>query len=339
MPRTTAAIAAYVAVSIVPVAASADDKAVAAFYAKRTVTIAVGFSAGGNYDVYARLVARHIGRHIPGNPTMIVQNMPGAGSRRLANTLANVGPHDGTMIGLPNQGIAMDQALGTEGVKFDARTFNWIGSPVEDNNVFWGWHTNPVKTIEDAQQREFVVGATGPGSPTTYYPRIMNDLLGTKFKVVAGYPGSNELDIAIERGEVGGRVVSWTGLKVTGDWVATNKAVVMLQFGLRKSAELPNVRMLQDLATNAKHREIFEFLCLVPAMGRPFFMPAGVPAERVAAVRTAFAATMKDPAFLDEAKRARLDVVPLTGEEIAGIVAKKFAAPEDVRAVGKKVME
>ena len=230
-------------------------------------------------------MSRHIGKHIPGNPTVIVQNMPGAGSRRLANTLANVGPHDGTMIGLPNQGIAMDQALGTEGVKFDARKFNWIGSPIEDNNVFWGWHTNPVKTIEDAREREFVVGATGPGSPTTYYPRIMNELLGTKFKVVSGYPGSNELDFAIEKEEVGGRVVSWTSLKITSDWIATGKAIVMLQFGLRKTAELPKVRMLQDLATNPKHREIFEFLCLVPAMGRPFFMPPGVPAERVAAVR------------------------------------------------------
>jgi tripartite-type tricarboxylate transporter receptor subunit TctC len=320
-------------------AATADDKAIAEFYGKRTVTIAVGFSPGGNYDLYARLVSRHIGKHIPGNPTVIVQNMPGAGSRRLANTLANVGPHDGTMIGLPNQGIAMDQALGTEGVKFDARKFNWIGSPIEDNNVFWGWHTNPVKTIEDARQREFVVGATGPGSPTTYYPRIMNELLGTKFKVVSGYPGSNELDFAIEKGEVGGRVVSWTSLKITADWIATGKAHVMLQFGLRKTAALPNVRMLQDLAANAKHREIFEFLCLVPAMGRPFFLPPGVPQERVAAIRAAFAATMKDPGFLDDARRARLDVEPLTGDEIAQIVAKKFNAPDDVGAVGKKIME
>jgi tripartite-type tricarboxylate transporter receptor subunit TctC len=319
--------------------AAADDKAVAEFYAKRTLTIAVGFTPGGNYDLYARLVSRHIGRHIPGKPNVIVQNMPGAGSRRLANTLANVGPHDGTMVGLPNQGIAMDQALGTEGVKFDARKFNWIGSPVEDNNVFWGWHTNPVKTIEDAQQREFVVGATGPGSPTTYYPRIMNQLIGTKFKVVSGYPGSNELDFAIEKGEVGGRVVSWTSLKITGDWMASGKAIVMLQFGLRKTPELPNVRMLQDLAKNPKHREIFEFLCLVPAMGRPLFMPAGVPAERVAAVRRAFAATMKDAAFIEEARRARLDVAPLTGEEIEQIVAKTFSAPADVRAVGKTVME
>jgi tripartite-type tricarboxylate transporter receptor subunit TctC len=332
-----AILAALLALS--PLAASADDKAVAEFYAKRTVTIAVGFSPGGNYDLYARLVSRHIGRHIPGHPTVIVQNMPGAGSRRLANTLANVGPHDGTMIGLPNQGIAMDQALGTEGVKFDARKFQWVGSPIEDNNVFWGWHTNPVKTIEDAQQREFVVGATGPGSPTTYYPRIMNDLLGTKFKVVSGYPGSNELDLAIEKEEVGGRVVSWTSLKITSDWIATGKAIVMLQFGLRKSSELPSVRMLQDLAANRKHREIFDFLCLVPAMGRPFFLPPGVPAERVEAVRRAFATTMKDPEFVAEAKRAKLDVAPLTGDEINQIVARTFGAPDDVRAVGKKVME
>jgi tripartite-type tricarboxylate transporter receptor subunit TctC len=320
-----------------PTLATADP--ISDFYAKRTVTIAVGFSPGGNYDLYARLVSRHLGRHIPGNPSVIVQNMPGAGSRRLANTLANIGPHDGTMIGLPNQGIAMDQALGTEGVKFDARKFHWIGSPIEDNNVFWGWHTNPVKSIEDAQQREFVVGATGPGSPTTYYPRIMNDLLGTKFKVVSGYPGSNELDFAIEKEEVGGRVVSWTSLKITGDWIATGKAIVMLQFGLRKTPELQKVRMLQDLAANPKHREIFEFLCLVPAMGRPFFMPPNVPAERAVAVRAAFAATMRDPAFIDEAQRARLDVAPLNGEEISQIVARTVGAPDDVRAVGKAVME
>ena len=336
MPRS---LLATVLVVLLPAMAAADDKAVAEFYAKRTVVIAVGFSAGGNYDVYARLVSRHIGRHIPGNPTVVVQNMPGAGSRRLANTLANVGPHDGTMIGLPNQGIAMDQALGTEGVKFDARKFHWIGSPTEDNNVFWGWHSNPVKSIEDAQKQEFIVGATGPGSPTTYYPRIMNDLLGTRFKVVSGYPGSNELDFAIEKEEVGGRVVSWTGLKVTSDWVAAGKAVVMLQFGLRKSPELPNVRMLQELAKNAKHREIFEFLCLVPAMGRPFFMPPNVPAERVAAIRAAFVATMNDPAFRADAQRARLDVLPLTGEDIAQVVERTFGTPEDVRAVGKRVME
>ena len=199
-------------------------------------------------------------RTFPASRLVVVQNLPGAGSRRLANVLSNVGPHDGTMIGLPNQGIAMDQALGAEGVQYDARKFRWIGSPIEDVNVLWAWHTNPVKTVEDAKQREFVAGATGPGSPTTFYPRIMNTVLGTKFKIVPGYPGSNELDLAIEKGEVGGRVVGWSSLKITSDFVATGKANVLLQFGLRKASDLPNVRLLQDLAANDKDRQIFEYL-------------------------------------------------------------------------------
>jgi tripartite-type tricarboxylate transporter receptor subunit TctC len=299
----------------------------------------VGSSAGGNYDLYARLLGRHIGQHIPGKPTVVVQNMPGAGSRRLANVLSNVGPHDGTMIGLPNQGIAMDQALGAEGVQFDARKFHWIGSPIEDVNVFWAWHTNPVKTIEDAKQREFVAGATGPGSPTTFYPRIMNTVLGTKFKVVSGYPGSNELDLAIEKGEVGGRVVGWSSLKITSDWEATGKANVMLQFGLRKAVDLPNVRLLQELAGNEKDRQIFEYLCLVPAMGRPFFMSAGTPAERANTMRQAFDETMKDPAFLEEARRSKLEITPVSGDELTQTAGKMFNAPADVLAAAKAAME
>jgi tripartite-type tricarboxylate transporter receptor subunit TctC len=326
---------------LVPLCASAaeDEKALADFYAKKTVTIAVGSSAGGNYDLYARLVARHIGLHIPGKPLVVVQNLPGAGSRRLANVLSNVGPHDGTMIGLPNQGIAMDQALGAEGVQYDARKFRWIGSPIEDVNVLWAWHTNPVKTVENAKQHEFVAGATGPGSPTTFYPRIMNTVLGTKFKIVPGYPGSNELDLAIEKGEVGGRVVGWSSLKITSDWVATGKANVLLQFGLRKAADLPNVRLLQDLAGNDKDRQIFEYLGLVGAMGRPFFMSAGTSPERAAVMRAAFVATMKDPAFLEEARRSKLEIGPLSGDELTGIAGRTFEATPEVAAAAKAAME
>ena len=269
----------------------------------------------------------------------MVQNLPGAGSRRLANVLSNVGPHDGTMIGLPNQGIAMDQALGAEGVQFDARKFHWIGSPVEDVNVFWAWHTNPVRTVEDAKQHEFVAGATGPGSPTTFYPRIMNTVLGTKFKVVAGYPGSNELDLAIEKGEVGGRVVGWSSLKITSDWVATGKANVLLQFGLRKASDLPNVRLLQELAGNDKDRQIFEYLCLVPAMGRPFFRRAGTSAERAAVIRAAFDATMKDPAFREEAGRSKLEIGPVPGDEIRAHRRQDVRRAPDVAVAAKVTME
>ena len=320
-------------------AAAEDDKAIADFYARKTVTIGVGSSAGGNYDLYARLVARHLGQHIPGQPTVIVQNIPGAGSRRLANVLYNVGPHDGTMLGLPNQGIAMDQAIAAEGVQFDARKFHWIGSPVEDNNVFWAWHTNPVKSIEDAKLQEFVAGSTGPGSPTYFVPRIMNILLGTKFKVVSGYPGSNELDLAIEKGEVGGRIVGWTSLKITSDFVPAGKANVLLQIGLRKAADLPRVRLMPELAAKEKDRQILEYMSLVPAMGRPFFMPPGTPAERAAAVRSAFAATMTDASFLEEANRARLEISPLTGDELAQLVGRTFSAPADVVAAAKAAME
>ena len=320
-------------------AAGADDKAIADFYAKKTVTIAVGFSPGGNYDLYARLIARHIGRHIPGSPAVVVQNMPGAGSRRLANVLTKIGPHDGTMIGAPNQGIPTDQAIGAEGVQFDARAFHWIGSPTDEVNVLWAWHTYPVTSIEFAKQREIVVGATGPGSPTYFYPRIMNTLLGTRFKVVSGYPGSNELDVAIERGEVGGRIVGWSSLKITRDWVATGKSIVLAQIGLRKAPELATVPLLQDLAASEKDRQTFEFLSLVPAMGRPYFMPPGTPPERVAAIRKAFQATMRDGAFVDDARRAKLEINPLSGEELGRMVAKTFAAPPDVLATAKASME
>jgi tripartite-type tricarboxylate transporter receptor subunit TctC len=334
MYRTLAAIIAIVAL---PLAAAADE--IADFYARKTVTIAVGFSPGGNYDLYARLLARHIGNHIPGRPSVIVQNVPGAGSRRLANVLHTIGPHDGTMIGLPNQGIAMDQALGSDGVQFDARKFHWLGSPIDEVNVFWAWHTHPIRRIEDAKEREFVAGATGPGSPTTFYPRIMNTLIGTKFKVVAGYPGSNELDLAIEKGEVSGRVVGWSSLKITGDFVAASKARVLLQFGLRKAPDLPGVRLLPELAGNDRDRQIFEYLCLVPATGRPFFMPPGTPGERVAAMRAAFVATLKDPAFREEASRSKLEISPVSAEELVAITGRMFNAPPDVLAAAKAAME
>src|SRR5215813_3503170 len=328
---------AITAASTLPLAAAADE--IADFYARKTMTISVGSSAGGNYDLYARLLARHIGGHIPGRPAVIVQNLPGAGSRRLANVLSAVGPHDGTIIGLPNQGIAMDQALGAEGVQFDARKFHWIGSPVEDVNVFWAWHTHPIRRIEDAKEREFVAGATGPGSPTTFYPRIMNTVLGTRFRVVAGYPGSNELDLAIEKGEVSGRVVGWSSLKITSDFVPAGKARVLLQFALRKAQDLPDVRLLQELAGSERDRQIFDYLCLVQAMGRPFFMPPGTPAERVAAVRAAFVATLKDPVFRDEAARSKLEVSPVAGEALVAIVDRTFNASPDVLAAAKAAME
>jgi tripartite-type tricarboxylate transporter receptor subunit TctC len=321
-----------IGLSIIAVcSANADDKSIADFYSKNRVTIAVGFSAGGNYDLYARVIARHLPRHLPGRPEIVVQNMPGAGSRVLANNLFVRGPHDGSMIGVPNQGIPMDQALGTPGVQFDVRKFHWIGSPNQEVNVAWTWTTSPIKTLEDAKKREATLGSTGPGSPTHFYPGVMNMLLGTRFKVVSGYPGSNELDQAIERGEVDGRgAVSWAALKATSDWVATGKVNLLVQIGARRASDLPNVPLLHELSKNDADRAVLEFLSLAPAMGRPFFMPPGVPAERVAAARKAFMATMKDPQFRTEAEKSRLEVNPLSGEELQALAERTLAMPPEV---------
>ena len=321
-------------------AARGDDRSLAEFYARKPVRIAVGFSPGGNYDLYARAVARHMGRHVPGSPEMIVQNMPGAGSRVLANNLYVRGPHDGTMIGVPNQGIPMDQALGLPGIQYDARRFHWIGSPNQEVNVAWTWHTSKVKTLDDARRIESVMGTTGPGSPTHYYPGVMNAMLGTKFKIVSGYPGSNELDGAIEKGEVDGRgAVSWAALRITSDWVATGKVNLLAQIGAAKAPDLPNVPLLHELAANENDRAVLEFLSLAPALGRPFFMPPNTPAENVAAIRAAFVKTMSDPAFVEETTRSRLDLNPITGEELRRLAEKTLNAPPAVIEAARKAIQ
>jgi tripartite-type tricarboxylate transporter receptor subunit TctC len=322
-----------------PVPAGADDKAIADFYVGKTFTVTVGFSPGGIFDLYARILARHIGQHIPGKPNVIVQNLPGAGGRRLANAFQLVGPNDGTALGITTPGVVTDQVMNAEGVQYDLQKFHWIGSPADEVNVLWVWHTTPVKTVEDVRQREVPLSSTGQGSPNYFVPRILNQLLGTNFKVITGYPGANEADLAIERGEVAGRVSGWTGLKNTGDWVAAGKTNVLVQQGLRKAPELMDKPLLPELGRNDTERSVYEFLSLVPALGRPFFMPPGTPPERAVAIRRAFEATMKDPGFLDEARRGKLDVAPLTGEDLARIVARSFGVSPSVLTTAKTAME
>jgi tripartite-type tricarboxylate transporter receptor subunit TctC len=329
-----------IAASMAAASASAQDEtALAQFYAGKTVAISVGFSSGGIFDLYARILARHIGAHIPGRPNVIVQNVPGAGGRRLANLFQKIGPHDGTAIGITTPGIVTDQVMQAAGVQYDLRKFPWIGSPADEVNVLWVWHTTPVKTLVDVREREVPLSSTGQGSPNYFVPRILNQLLGTRFKVITGYPGANEADLAIERGEVAGRVSGWTGLKTTSDWVAAGKVNVLVQQGLRKAPELKDKPLLPDVATSERDRAVLDFLSLVPALGRPFFMPPGTPPERVAAIRRAFAATMTDPGFMAEAAKGKLDVAPLTGDELQAIVMKSFAVSPEVLATAKKAME
>jgi len=322
------------------VVSHADEQEVSKFYSKNRIVIAVGFSAGGNYDLYARLIARHIGRHIPGYPEIIVQNMAGAGSRVLANTLYTRGPFDGTIIGVPNQGIPTDQAIGTQGILYDSAKFNWLGSPSQEVNVAWTWQTSKIKNFDDARKNEGVMGSTGPGSPTHYYPSIMNLLLGTKFKIVSGYPGSNELDNAIEKGEVDGRgAVSWAALKITSDWVSKGKVNLLFQIGKKKASDLPNLPLLSELTGNAEDRKVLEFMSLAPAMGRPFFMPPNTPPERLGAIRKAFGTTMSDPFFIQDAEKSHLELSPSSGEELELITKETLGAPKSVIDLAKKAME
>jgi tripartite-type tricarboxylate transporter receptor subunit TctC len=273
-----------------------------------------------------------MGEHIPGKPAIIPRNMTGAGSRIAAAFIHGVAPKDGTAMGIADQSIPLEQALGDAGVKFDSRELNWIGNPNADNNVLTTWHTSPVKTIEDAKKTEITVGATGYNT-SSQYPTVLNAIAGTKFKVILGYPGGNEINLAMERGEVAGRGSNaWASYKSTRpDWIKDNKINILVQIGLRKAADLPNVPLLMDVANNDLDRAAMRLLSAPTTIGRPFFAPPNVPAERVKALRAAFDSMIKDKAFLEEAQKLNLDIDPVSGEELQKIVADIIDAPADVK--------
>jgi tripartite-type tricarboxylate transporter receptor subunit TctC len=287
---------------------------------------------GGGYDAYARLVARHMGEQIPGKPTIVPRNMTGAGSRVAANYLFNVAAKDGTALGIADQSIPLEQALGDSGIKFDSRAFNWIGNVVADNNVVATWHASPIKSLDDAKRIESNIGATGFNT-SAQYPAVMNQMIGTKFKVIFGYPGGNEINLAMERGEVAGRGSNaWASYKATRpEWVRDDKLHILAQVGLTRAPDLPNVPLLMDLASNDQDRAAMRLLSAPTAVGRPFFAPPGTPADRVATLRAAFDATMKDAAFLEDAKKSGLDVNPIPGVELQKIVADIIDAPAEVK--------
>jgi tripartite-type tricarboxylate transporter receptor subunit TctC len=327
-----AALSATLASALLASVAAAQAQSVEDFYKGKKVDIVIGFTVGGGYDAYARLVARHMGEHIPGKPTMVPRNMTGAGSRIAAAFIHGVAPKDGTAMGIADQSIPLEQALGDAGVKFDSREFNWIGNPNADNNVLSTWHTSPVKTIEDAKKIEATMGATGYNT-SSQYPTVLNAIAGTKFKVILGYPGGNEINMAMERGEVAGRGSNaWASYKSTRpDWIKENKINILVQIGLRKAPDLPNVPLLMDVASNDLDRAAMRLLSAPTTIGRPFFAPPNVPADRVKALRAAFASMIKDKAFLEEARKLNLDIDFVPGEELQKIVADIIDAPADVK--------
>jgi len=313
------------------------QNAVAEFYRGKTVTLTVGYSSGGGYDTYARILARHLGKHIPGNPQIVVQNAPGAGSMRAANTLYNVAPKDGTAIGMFGRGIALEPLIGSSPAQFEAQKFLWLGSGTEEAAVVVVWAAKGIKTWADMTSKPFTVGGEGTGSDPDVYALMLRNVFGVKLKLVSGYPGTAEMALAIERGEVDGRASwSWSSLKsLKPDWISGNKLSLPVQLNLTKSPDLPDVPLLGEFATTERQRQIMKLVLSRQTMGRPFMAPPGVPADRAKALREAFDATMKDPEFLAEAKLRGQEVNPVSGAALDQMLAELYATPKDVIAETK----
>ncbi|MPZ57170.1 MAG: hypothetical protein GEU91_11880 [Rhizobiales bacterium] len=341
MPKRSTCVALPFALAAMVVAGAAAADPVADFYRGKTVSMVIGVSVGGDYDRRARLIARHMGRHIPGNPTIVATNMPGGGGLLAANWLAQVAPKDGTVMLMIAQNLPLVQAIGTPSAKYDVRKFFWLGNTTDTPNVINSWHTTGVHTVQDVMQRELVVAATGIGSGSYYYPAALNKLAGTKFKIVSGYPGGNEANLAMERGEVGGRGSnSWASWKSTRpQWLAENKIIMLVQIALKRNPELKDVPTMQDLAKNETAAQVLTFLSADTAIARAVVTTPGVPAARVAALRHAFAATMKDPEFIAEATKMKMDLSIATGEEAQAIAASVVNTPPEILARAKTILQ
>jgi hypothetical protein len=297
-------------------AAPARAQSVEEFYRGKTITIQVGFTAGGGYDLYARVLGRHMGRHIPGNPQIVVQNMPGAGSLKATQYVFGVAPKDGTVLATVSRGMATDPLLND--AKFDATKLTWIGSVTSETSICATWKTSATKSWDDMFTREF----------TDTFALILRNVFGAKVKLVTGYPGGNEINLAMERGEVDGRCGwSWSSLKSQKQWLP--QINLLAQFAVEKNAEVAAPWMI-DRAANEEQRQVLRLLTAGQFLGRPFFGTPDVPSERVAALRAAFDATMKDAQFLAETTKLDLEVTPVTGKAIDAFLAELYRTPKDV---------
>ena len=318
-------------------AAPAAAQDAASFYKGKTVRIVVGFSPGGGYDVYARLLARHIARHIPGSPTVVVQNMPGAASLKSVQYLNAGAPADGTVITTFNPGLITQSLTSPEKIGLKFLDFAWVGNVSEDFRVCFTWNGTRIRSWQDFLARDKVVfGNTGVGTSAYTDDRILSELFGVKLHAVMGYPGSADKRIAIERGELDGDCGSWTSLP--DDWLKDNKITLLVRFSRTlvpgMPADLPYAR---DLLPDAKKQQVFSVLTASAVVGRPYLAPRGVPADRLAALRAAFDATMKDADFLGDAAKQRLLVTPMTGAEVEGFIKDLYRTPADVVAAAKEI--
>ena len=313
------------------------------FYRGKTIQFIIRSAAGGGgYDSYARLLGRHIGRHIPGNPRVLPVNMPGGGGIVAANYVAKVAPKDGTILTIVGQGLVADQALGVnKSLQADLRTFNWVGNMSDSNQILAVWHTSPVKTFAEAREREITIGTTQAGSISQQLTAFYNNVLGARLKIVFGYPDGHDVDLAMERGEIDGRGTNtWASyIAVTPHYVTEKLIIPILQVGLRKDPALPDTPLLRDLARTPADQPLLDFLSEAVAVGRPIATTPGVPAARVAALRRAFDETLKDPEFIREATVERAEISPMNGAELARLVDDLIATPDDIKARVKVAIE
>jgi tripartite-type tricarboxylate transporter receptor subunit TctC len=318
------------------VATTGNAQSVEQFFARRTITISIGYTAGGSYDLYGRLVARHLGKHIPGQPTVVAQNMPGAGSLKAANYIYEVAPKDGTALGVVVESAALEQALANPAALYDAAKFTWIGRVATSNNIFMQWHTSKVQSIEDSRRFESSLAGTGPGSIAETVPRLLNALAGTRFKLVSGYAASTEAMLAMERGEVEGASSSWAAVSVAKkDWLRERKIKIILQTAPERTADLPDAPALPELASTAEDKQVFELYASGSAIGRSVLAPPGLPTDRVQALRAAFAAMVRDPEFIADIQKTNVELDPLPGERVQELIVRTLKVPEAVRERAK----
>ncbi|HLH97050.1 MAG TPA: tripartite tricarboxylate transporter substrate-binding protein [Xanthobacteraceae bacterium] len=314
-------------------AGEATAQTVEQFYKGKTVDFEIGYPTGGSNDAYGRLVASHLGKHIPGSPAVVPRNAPGAGSFLAVNRIYNTLPRDGTVIGLGAPTLALDERLGSQGVHFKTAELNWLGRVDSLINIVMMWHTSNVRSIADAQRIAATLSGTGAGSTVSIYPTVLNNVIGTKFKLVMGYRGSNEAMLAMERGEVEGHSTAWSAVKVAKpDWIRDKTVNIIVQFALKRDPELADIPTAVELARNDEERAVLSAIMNASEVGTAFFTSPGVPADRVAVLRRAFDATMQDPEFLAEAATARLGVAPMTGEEVQKLVAEVSNLSPDLLA-------
>ena len=322
--------------------AQANADPVEDFYRGKQMQFIIRTAAGGDYDQYSRLLARNMSRYIPGNPIILPINMPGGGGITAANFVGQSAPKDGTILTMVSQGLPIDQALGlNKSLRVDLRQFNWIGNVVNANQLLVVWHTSPIRSIEDAKRRETTIGATGAGSVSSQLPSFYNYVLKTRFKIIMGYQSGQEIDLSMERGEVEGRGTNtYTGYMASKPhYLSRNLIIPLVQVGMSREAELPNVPLLTEMNVPAEDRPLLEFVSKAITVGRPVATTPNVPQERVDALRRAFDQTLLDPIFIEEARRENAEIRPMNGVTLARVIQDLIDTPETIRNRVKEAIE